>query len=286
MKQETQEPHEAQETNEQGITYVTCFVNIYDEEPFQHKNAEWRIEQFEFIANTGVNICVYGDEKTAPYLIKMQEKYDNVKLMEMEIPYKETPIYQVCLTPELSLPERRFEKKDTVEYMSLMNTKIEFVNDALTKNPFQSRIFAWMDFSMAYIFGNKGESLEHLKRLSFEKKFVERFMAVPGCWYPIPPNNCSAIINNIHWRFCGTFFIGDKESMKKFHSVYREHFPRFIEEQKKLVWEVNIWAYLEANSDWGVQWYSSDHNDRIIHLPDEFFLQEPEPIHDVDNENV
>jgi hypothetical protein len=59
--------------------------------------------------------------------------------------------------------------------------------------------------------------------------------------------------------------------MKKFHAIYREKFPVFLYEQKKLVWEVNIWAWLESNSDWNGKWYASDHNDRIMRMPDHFF---------------
>ena len=195
-----------------SITFVTCYVNIYENEPFQHKNVPWRMEQFEYIAALGVNICVYGDENTQSYIEESAQKYPNVRVMTMDVPYKETPLYQMCLDSELTMPERRFAQKDTVEYMALMNAKIEFVQDAINKNPWNTANFAWMDFSMAYIFGNKGESLPYLKQLS-EKKFVDTFMAIPGCWQPIPPDNCSAIVNNIHWRFCGTFFMADKESM-------------------------------------------------------------------------
>jgi len=236
-----------------GVTFVTCYVNIYENEPFQHKNVSWRIEQFEYIASTGVNIIVYGDESTTPYLEEYVKKFSNVKLLTMDIPYKETPIYKLCLTEDLTLPERRFDKKDTIEYMSLMHAKIEFVYDAIQKNPWRSNIFSWMDFSMAYIFGNKGESLPYIEQLS-KRKFIDKFMAVPGCWQPIPPNNCSAIVNNIHWRFCGTFFMGDKDSLLRFHQLYREHNPTFIKEQKKMVREVNVWAWLEANTDWFHQW--------------------------------
>jgi hypothetical protein len=254
-----------------GVTFVTCYVNIYDKEPYQHKNAEWRIEQFEYIAALGVQICLYGDDATMPYLEASASKFPNVRLMTMDTPYKETPIYQECLKDGLQLPERRYVPKDTVEYMSLMHAKIEFMNDAVLKNPWNSQVFAWMDFSMAYIFGNKTNNLPKIKHIA-DSEFINSFMSVPGCWEPIPRNNCSAIVNNIHWRFCGTFFIGDIDSMKKFHLLYREHYPIFIKEQNKLVWEVNFWAWLEANTDWGAKWYASDHNDRIINIPDSIFM--------------
>ena len=41
-------------------------------------------------------------------------------------------------------------------------------------------------------------------------------------------------------------------------------FPEFVETTRRLVWEVNFWAWLEVNSDWNPQWYSADHNDTIL----------------------
>jgi hypothetical protein len=269
------------------VTYVTCFVHIYKEEPFQHKTVDWRIEQFRYIADTGVKIVLYGDEITIPYLESCIADYSNVKLLSMDVPYTETPIYKVCTQPNLSLPSRRNVKKDTVEYMSLMNAKIEFMYDAIQKNPWGSQIFAWMDFSMAYIFGNKQRTLFELQQLT-ASVFKERFLIIPGCWQPLPPNNATAILDAIHWRFCGTFFMGDKESMLKFHSVYREQLPRFIQLYGRLVWEVNVWAWLEVNTDVNIQWYESDHNDRMIQIPVSIYRisgpsREPIPAPDFDS---
>ena len=257
-----------QKTN---ITFVTCFISIYSKEPFEHKTHEWRVQQFEHIAKTGVNICIYGCEVTTPVIQSLVDKYPNVQLLTMAIPYKETPIHAICYKEGLTYPQFRNDFKDTREYMGLMHSKIEFVYDAIQKNPWNSNVFAWMDFSIAYIFNNKEETLVRFAELT-QKTYTDSFMAVPGCWDRIPPNNCGAIINNIHWRFCGTFFMGDKNSLLKFHQLYREHYPRFIEEQNKIVWEVNVWAWLEANTDWNPIWYSSDHNDRIIQIPNSILL--------------
>ena len=260
------------EPSSQKITYVTCFINIYEKEPFENKTYDWRLQQFESIAKTGVNICIYGCKITTPLLTPLIEKYPNVKMLIMETPYKETPIYKLYNTPGLTYPQFRNDGKDTMEYMGLMHSKIEFVYDAIQKNPWNSKIFAWMDFSIAYIFNNKEKTLVNFAELD-NKKYIDSFMAVPGCWAKIPPNNCDAILQNIHWRFCGTFFIGDKESLLRFHQLYREHYPRFIQEQNKMVWEVNVWAWLEANTDWNPEWYLSDHNDLIIEIPDSILIK-------------
>lgn len=261
------------ENMQQGVTFVTCYYKIYknEDEPFPHKDISWRIEQFEYIASTGVNICLYGDEITTPYLIELTQKYKNIVLLTLDTPYKETDIYKMCVLPDVTLPEICSSSKDTVEYMALMNSKIEFVHDALKKNPFQSRVFSWMDFSMTYMFQDKIENSLLLKTLS-ERTFVDTFMAVPGCWSSIYPDEYIPIINSIYWRFLGTFFIGDVNSISMFYELYKKHFPQFIEQHKKIVWEVNFWSWLESNKGWNPNWYKSDHNDSIIHLPDEIFV--------------
>jgi len=245
------------------VTFVSCFVKIYQQEPFEYKNMLWRIEQFEYIANLDVDICIYGDETTTPYLEVLQQKYPNVRLLEMTIPYKETVLHKLCYTPGLSYPERRLDTKDNQEYMGLMNAKMEFVRDAIEKNPFESQTFAWMDFSMAYIFKNKETTLPLLEKLA-KKAYNAPFMAIPGCWQPISPNDNGALTTAIHWRFCGTFFMGDARTLMDFYRIYVEHYPRCIEDTQKWLWEVNVWAWLEANTEWSPRWYLADHNDRII----------------------
>jgi len=251
---------------ENEVTFVTCFIDIYENEPYEHKTVEWRTQQFEYIANTGVKIVVYGCEKTTPLLEKCVAKYPNVKLLQMNTPYKETEIYKMCFREGLTYPERRNDKKDTSEYMALMHAKIEFVYDAIIKNVWNSTTFAWIDFSMAYIFSNKESALEKMRILS-KLVYSDHFMAVPGCWPKISPNHTATVTNSIHWRFCGTFFIGSVSALLKFHAIYREKYPEFIRETKKIVWEVNVWAWLEANTEWKPIWYASDHNDRIVDIP-------------------
>ena len=246
------------------LTFVSCFVKIYDEEPFSYKNIAWRIQQFEYIAKLDVDICIYGDEVTTPYLEVLVQQYPNVRLLEMTIPYKETALYTLCSSPGLSYPERRSDSKDVIKYMALMNAKMEFVRDAIEKNPFGSQTFAWMDFSMAYIFNQKETTLSKLEAVSKRDWTNKPFMLIPGCWAPAEANNNTAIISAVHWRFCGTFFMGDAGSLMDFYRIYLENYPRCIQDTQKWLWEVNVWAWLEANTEWKPQWYCADHNDRII----------------------
>ena len=89
--------------------------------------------------------------------------------------------------------------------------------------------------------------------------------AIPGCWDHKYNNvHTGHVTDFIFWRFCGGFFIGDAESILKFDDLYKTKYPEFITAYRKLVWEVNFWAWLEVNSDWAPEWYAAGHDDTII----------------------
>jgi hypothetical protein len=90
---------------------------------------------------------------------------------------------------------------------------------------------------------------------------------LPGCWDKLPAGEVGQIMNGVYWRFCGGFMLGDASSIINFYHLYNEFFPIFMRTHKKLVWEVNFWGWLEANTDWNPRWYSADHNDSIIKTP-------------------
>lgn len=253
------------------VTFVSCMVHIYEKEPFEHKTVDWRIDHFKMIADLGVNICLYGCEVTLP-LLKSRfptDTYPNVRIMETigGMTFKETTLHKMCYKPGLTYPQYRNDHKDTTEYMALMHAKIEFVHDAIRLNPFGTEVFSWIDFSMAYIFLNKVETLNKLKRIGTMPYMDMPFMAIPGCWSQYNNTHVESVLNRIHWRFCGTFFIGDKSSLERFYDIYLQKYPVFLETYNKIVWEVNFWSWLESNSEWCPLWYSSDHNDRIIDIP-------------------
>jgi len=82
-------------------------------------------------------------------------------------------------------------------------------------------------------------------------------MYLPGCW-----ENASSVFSNVIWRFCGSFFIGDKKSVLDFASRVLGILPTL----PNLVWEVNTWSHLEKNG-WTPTWYKADHNDSILNIP-------------------
>lgn len=266
--------------NPHKITFVSALYKLYNEkdEPYDHKNKEWRMNHFRDLAKTGIQIVVYACATMEPSIKELAEEFpQNVRVLSLKTCYEELPLYKICMkkkddgTCSLNLPCHRNTKKDTHEYITLMNCKIEFMRDAIIQNPFQTPFFAWMDFSMAYLFKEKENTSKKMWDLSKDMDLNYRGMLFPGCWDKIPTNYYIMVKDHICWRFCGTFFIGDIGSIMNFYEYYIQHLPRFIKETNILTWEINMWAWLEANTGWKPEWYSSDHNDRLINVPDFVF---------------
>jgi hypothetical protein len=251
----------------QNLTFVTSFMDIY-ETTFEDKTIEWRFEKFRDIAETGIQLCVYVNPECHDILCEFSKPYSNVKIMK-SISLADTFVSKSCLGVDYVLPAHRNIPKDIPAYMMLINSKTEFLYDAVEKNPWNSTHFAWIDFSISYVFHKKDETMHYLRTLS-KRTFSPTFLAIPGCWDKLGRGEMGQISNGVYWRFCGGFFIGDAVSIKKMHNYYLEHYPQFIRSHKHLVWEVNFWAWLEANTEWNPTWYKADHNDCILHIPTRF----------------
>ena len=275
------------------VTFVTSFFNIYETDYDAKKTIPWRVERFEEMARTGINICVYTSPDYAKYIDT--EKFPNVILYDTgaaapcKTPApvgfdegtlsedifkidKETAnlselwvagVVQGGATP-VSLPSVRNETKDTAGYLTVINSKTQFMADVVQKNPFGTTHFAWVDFNLSHVLFNGEPSLRYLKDLG-QRTFKPKMFAIPGCWDHKYNNvHIGHVTECIFWRFCGGFFIGDAESILRFDELYKQKYPEFIAAYRKLVWEVNFWAWLEVNSDWAPEWYAAGHDDTII----------------------
>jgi hypothetical protein len=97
-------------------------------------------------------------------------------------------------------------------------------------------------------------------------EFKEDFIYLPGCWN-FKINDINYLKNNVVWRFCGGFLIGDKKSLIHFYIMSNDYFLRFLNQTRKIVWEVNYWAWLENLGLISPTWYLANHNDTIVNIP-------------------
>lgn len=262
-----------------NITFVTAFMNIYPKDaPYGGKDFRWRFDRFTQILETGIQIAVYVDETGVDLLEQCMEIFPNLKIMKVMSIY-DTWIHRLCEQyggQEIALPAIRNTPKDTYEYLVLMNSKIEFINDTMEKNPWNTEYFAWIDFNVAHVFKDPVGTADYLKMIS-KCQMERQFLAIPGCWPAMSPGSSDTVIQHsilttIHWRFCGGFFLGDRLSIQKFYRAHQHHFPEFLFKYKQLTWEVNVWAWLEfVDRNWKPSWYTADHDDTIVRIPCEYF---------------
>jgi len=254
-----------------SVTFVTSFFYIYEKDYDEKKSALWRVDRFREIAETGIQICIYTCPVYEQHVKNLAAEFpENVRWMKtMEL--NDTMIAK-SLTDNKLLPAQRNENKDTVEYMILINSKTEFMADSIERNPWNSTHFAWIDFSISYVFQEKDKTLILLRSLA-KRTYQSSCFIIPGCWPKFNNEYISHITDTIFWRFCGGFFLGDAASVLHFHQLYVQHFRDFVFKYNKLVWEVNFWAWLESTCDWQPSWYLGDHNDSILCIPPEFFSQ-------------
>jgi hypothetical protein len=251
------------------LTYVAAFLDIYPDQAvkdFIKKPINMRFETFRQIAKTKIPIVVFLDPQSAQYI---QDFKDECNLHIIEIPYENLTTYKDIKDLQLNLPPSRCTKKDTVDFMVIMNAKAEFMKRAKDSNPFHTTHFAWMDFSLGYVFKDHENTYKYLQELCY-KPLKTPIYAIPGCWQK------GASVNYIHqtinWRFCGGFYIADAESIEEFYTLYRRNFRTLCEKSGVMIWETNIWALLELYCNWNPTWYLADHNDSICKVPDSCFL--------------
>jgi hypothetical protein len=254
-----------------NVTFVTSYFKIYDNDYDMTKTFEKRLELFLKLADTGINICIFTSPEFKEIFEEIDNKYENVKLIGVYLK-SELKFSRTYFSSEIELcelPDKRSHIKDTEDYISLMNSKIDFVKKVIDIDPFSTKYFCWFDFSLPYIFRNIDNTVQKFKIIS-KNNYIDSFLTIPGCWnWKVTEINF--IKEKICWRFCGGFFIGDKESLIDFYNLSFNNYSEFLTQTKLLLWEVNYWAWLEAFKNFKPIWYLSDHDDSIINIPSNLF---------------
>lgn len=262
-----------------GVTFVTAWFNIYDDKVYNNKTEEWRFEHFELLLKTGIQICIFVSEDMYDKINEFCNKYENLKILRT-MKLEDTRSYEICSTAEdISMPSVTHSIKDTFEYMALMDAKIEFVNWAIKDDPFNSTHFAWIDFSIAYLLKDKKEEGLSFLRFLSKQNIRTPLFAIPGCIGKLDDEcgqeirSLNALLDRPFWRFSGSFFLGDKESLVSFYNVFFENLPLFLNQYKKMLWEVNYWGWLEGTGKWSPEWYLGYHDETIFNIPSEYFVR-------------
>lgn len=247
------------------VTFVTALIDL-NEDRSRERSPETRINLFRHIANSGVAICLYVSSTYEDIAKELENEYKNIKLMPI-INLEDTQTYKIINELNPALPATKTDYHDTRQFITLMNAKSEYVYNATLINPFNTTHFSWIDFSIFHVIKNIEQAMNQLCLFGFSE-LKQTFLLFPCCWTPeYSKQMINNIALNVFWRFCGGFFIGDINSIQNMHYLMLEQLHNFIKEYGILVWEINMWAWLEVKHNWKIDYYIADHNDTILNIP-------------------
>jgi hypothetical protein len=295
-------------------TFVTAFIDVYGDAPFDHRNVEWRYTHFRTLAESGIPLCVYVDPSGHDRMTTLATEFPNIYVMPprtlqqtwahynyteaytsfpasspkgtgLRPPFRD-PLGSHSHTDPLCLPNDAHPVKDTINYLLLMNAKIEFVQNAITLDPWKTEHFAWIDFSLPFLFLDVAACKTHLQRIAHTvyPLYSEPRVYMCGCRGYSDEDVTKLVtdppLDRAHWRFFGGIFAGHRTALAEFHDLCRDQFPLFLKQHRKLVWEINYWAWLEAQADtdfWKrVVRYTAEHNDTILsHFSEDVYASPP-----------
>jgi beta-1,4-mannosyl-glycoprotein beta-1,4-N-acetylglucosaminyltransferase len=250
------------------ITFVTAFIDLYEDRS-KDKSVEKYITYFKQLATSGIHICLYVSALYEKHGLELQSSFPNVKLIKV-INLEETITYKLIQSNNPLLPANRTEYHDTMNFINLSNTKCEFVYKASLINPFDTDHFAWIDFGICHVIKNIEYTLSRLYTFSCSQ-LKSSMLAIPGCWSKDYSDIMIPYISSqIHWRFCGGFFLGDKQSITHMYEKIIESIPIFIKQYSTIVWEANMWTWAEKNMNIKINWYEANHDDSMLMIPSEY----------------
>ena len=238
-----------------AITYVSAFIDLQETRE-EGRTPMSRFHFFEELASTGINIHLFLSYSYRGYYETVLGARENVFVDYIELADLATCADLRGLS--YTVPPSENKVKDTANYHIINNAKIEFVERAIKGARFNAYSYAWIDFSIGHMFRQPRDTLAYLKGAAYN----EKGLVFPGCW-PIH-YRANELFTKISWRFCGSFFLGDRDSLLKFAELYRAKFRGIVEKRGVLPWEVNIWHYLELHEGFAPRWFSADHDDSIV----------------------
>jgi hypothetical protein len=264
------------------ITFVSAFLKLEDNIIDRYKSLEDCFQLFEKLLKVKlIKIHLFLSHFYKSYGDSLQSKYnDNLIITYLDLEDLWT-YNEVLKAGEVSLPHKRNIPKDTMKYISLQNCKLELINRSIENNYFNTQHFSWIDSRIFHIIKEDVENtfVNDLENM-ITKDLKKNLLVIPGCWADIylgvGKDNSHLLypwLSNIaiSWRFCGGFFIGDKNSLIQFFHKFKSVWSFFLS-KKIITWEVNIWHFMELQNIITPLWFKADHNNTIINIPNECYL--------------
>ena len=241
---------------------MSVYISAYYENINTHRTSSFYIEKSLPFLLCNVPKIIFIPESLFPIFQPYENTFTRFVILNT-IPYQK---YKDCFT---NFQIDSSNGKDTIDYVLLNSSKTAFIQVAIEKFP-EYEIFCWLDFGIAHCC-IKNEITVEIFQQTLENILISskatitnnnNKIRIPGCWsiHNINQNtNMKHVSNQILWYFCGGFFAGHKNSLRKFASFVEEKILQLCEE-KFIMWEVNIWYLIAREYPELFDWYYGDHN--------------------------
>lgn len=208
------------------------------------------LQGLEHLASLGLPTIVFLDEKLpTPSHLGSHVTFQSIRLKDLES-------YQILAKPDVELRVGSGVNynpgKNTLDFMIIQNAKTELVHRAMQLS--QDDRWAWVDAGLFHILKRPTESLKYLLELNQ----LPGGIVLPGA-YETPCDR----LDDVHWRFLGGFFTGDRTSLESMHRMHVEALTRLFPVG---LWEVNVWAWMEVHLGFKPRWYRALHDDSILNF--------------------
>lgn len=188
--------------------------------------------------------------------------------------------------------------KDTLEYMMVQCQKTEWIAIAMqlcssgssvnvanvavkaanvavnVANVAVVKEYIWIDFGAFHMFQGKIDVFQtelYTLRSRVNRRLLHSGessrICMASCWNPTM-SYYGDIYKDVNWLFAGSVFGGGANILSEFAMKMREKCIQILREKNTLMWEINIWAVLYREAEYGSEhWmkvYASDHSEILV----------------------
>ena len=150
--------------------------------------------------------------------------------------------------------------KDTMENMSVMCNKTEWIKKAIDLNPFNTTQFTWIDFGISHVITSDDNLNQYILKLQTKSYSNVRI----GSIWNVNYNYDVDIYKTIAWYFAGGVFGGNKDWLLIFAEKMKHHCIKIITERQTIMWETNIWYLIYKEHPGLFDPYFCNHNNSIL----------------------
>lgn len=225
-----------------------------------HLSLDFRIECLRSLMDSGADIVVFAQSDIAGSLGSIPE---NVKLIPSILSDVATFQALAKIDPRPTLPTTRNDIKDTYEYISLMNSKFDFVCEAEKLFPGYSH-YSWIDAGILKLCHDNGAGIASIREIA--KIRCDRIITPSGY---VGREVVAFPTTEPCWRFLGGLLVIPQPLLASFKSAFDDMLRRVVS-AGVITWEVNVLAYVECEHPELFDRYGARHDQSILQIPDEF----------------